>query len=195
MQKELIYDSLTFVTQRFTLVKQTNCFVNACESLSHSYVRIFCFRHQGIVQCWLKLVKKETWSHSGRCLVCKQLEFFVGVLNVNWLFEQRTRTINKKCYGPGATYPFRMASERASERRSREGRKHQQFIIKGEGGASPGGTWANFCWVCAAGLSEPLLQYSLFCGQLQNPSQSLLGKYVIFAIPTKALSFNASASY
>ena len=32
---------------------------------------------------------------------------------------------------------------------------------------SPGrGTWVNFWWVCAAGLSEPLLHYSLFCGQL-----------------------------
>ena len=29
-----------------------------------------------------------------------------------------------------------------------------------------GGTWVNFCWVCAAGLSEPLPHYSLFCGQL-----------------------------
>ena len=29
-----------------------------------------------------------------------------------------------------------------------------------------GDTWVNFCWVCAAGLSEPLPQYSLFCGQL-----------------------------
>ena len=26
------------------------------------------------------------------------------------------------------------------------------------------GTWVNFCWVCAAGLSEPLTHYSLFCG-------------------------------
>ena len=28
------------------------------------------------------------------------------------------------------------------------------------------GTWVNFCWVCAAGISEPLPQYSLFCGPL-----------------------------
>ena len=28
------------------------------------------------------------------------------------------------------------------------------------------GTWDNFCFVGAAGLSEPLLHYSLFCGQL-----------------------------
>ena len=33
----------------------------------------------------------------------------------------------------------------------------------GEGG---GGTWVNVCWVCAAGLSEPLPHYSLFLGQL-----------------------------
>ena len=26
------------------------------------------------------------------------------------------------------------------------------------------GTWVNFSWVCAAGLSEPLTHYSLFCG-------------------------------
>ena len=29
-----------------------------------------------------------------------------------------------------------------------------------------GVTWVNFCWVCAAGLSEPLRHYSLFCGQI-----------------------------
>ena len=29
----------------------------------------------------------------------------------------------------------------------------------------PGGTWINFCWLCAAGLSERLAHYSLFCGQ------------------------------
>ena len=29
-----------------------------------------------------------------------------------------------------------------------------------------GGTWVNFCWLCTAGLSEPLPHYSLFCGQL-----------------------------
>ena len=27
-----------------------------------------------------------------------------------------------------------------------------------------GGTRVNFCWVCAADLSEPLPHYSLFCG-------------------------------
>ena len=34
------------------------------------------------------------------------------------------------------------------------------------GGGGGGGTWVKFCWVCAAGLSEPLPHYSLFCGQL-----------------------------
>ena len=28
-----------------------------------------------------------------------------------------------------------------------------------------GDTWVDFCWVCAAGLSEPLPRCSLFCGQ------------------------------
>ena len=36
----------------------------------------------------------------------------------------------------------------------------------GEGG---GGTWLNFCWVCAAGLSEPIPHYSLFCDQIIDP--------------------------
>ena len=31
-------------------------------------------------------------------------------------------------------------------------------------------TWVYFCLVCAAGLSELLLHYSLFCGQLKTPS-------------------------
>ena len=32
-------------------------------------------------------------------------------------------------------------------------------------GAPRGGTRVNFLWVCAAGLSEPLPHYSLFCDQ------------------------------
>ena len=39
-------------------------------------------------------------------------------------------------------------------------------IPGGGGGGGGGGTWINFCWVCAAGLSEPLPHYSLFRGQL-----------------------------
>ena len=62
------------------------------------------------------------------------------------------------------------------------------------GPKKPGGvTWVNFCWVCAGGISEHLPHYSLFCGQfprqLQTPSLSLLGKYVIFAIPTFTFTF------
>ena len=39
------------------------------------------------------------------------------------------------------------------------------------GSAPRGGTWVNFCWISAAGLSEPLTpHYSLFRGQLLNPS-------------------------
>ena len=33
-------------------------------------------------------------------------------------------------------------------------------------GVGGGGTWVNVCWVCVAGLSEPLPHYSLFFGQL-----------------------------
>ena len=48
-----------------------------------------------------------------------------------------------------------------------------------------GVTWANFCWVCASGLLEPLPHYSLFCGHIIDPSlfYSHFGKKVILAIP------------
>ena len=39
-------------------------------------------------------------------------------------------------------------------------------VRPGGGGGGWGCSWVNFCWVCAAGLSEPLPHYSLFCGQL-----------------------------
>ena len=32
-----------------------------------------------------------------------------------------------------------------------------------------GGTRVSFCWVCPAGLPEPLPHYSLFCGRSQTP--------------------------
>jgi len=41
--------------------------------------------------------------------------------------------------------------------------------VPGEGGA---GTWVNVCWVSAAGLLEPLPQYSLFFGQYYRPHLS-----------------------
>ena len=34
----------------------------------------------------------------------------------------------------------------------------------------PGGTWVNFCWVCATGPSEPGPNYRLFCAQRLTPS-------------------------
>ena len=52
------------------------------------------------------------------------------------------------------------------------------LIFEGGGGGG-GGTWVNFCWVCyvcAAGLLEPLPFNGVFCGRLQTPSQSRLGK-------------------
>ena len=36
-----------------------------------------------IVKDWLKWVKMKTWSHSGRCLVCKWLKFFLGNPDIN----------------------------------------------------------------------------------------------------------------
>ena len=41
-----------------------------------------------------------------------------------------------------------------------------QELGSGEFTGGGGGTWANFCWLRAAGLSKPLPHYSLFCGQL-----------------------------
>ena len=46
-----------------------------------------------------------------------------------------------------------------------------------------GGTWVNFCWVCATGLSEPLHHYGLFCGQLPTPSsRSQLSHFLLVCI-------------
>ena len=41
-------------------------------------------------------------------------------------------------------------------------------MVSARGGG--GGTWVNFCWVCATGLSEPLPNYRLFCAQRLTPS-------------------------
>ena len=51
-----------------------------------------------------------------------------------------------------------------------------------------GGTWVKFCWVCAAGLSEPLPHYSLFCANYR-PHLSLFWANVIVILRTE---FNAS---
>ena len=39
-----------------------------------------------------------------------------------------------------------------------------------------GGTWVNFCWVCAVGLSESLPHYSLLCGHIIDPILVTFGK-------------------
>ena len=39
-----------------------------------------------------------------------------------------------------------------------------------------GVTWVNFCWVCAASLSEPLPHHNLFCSHIIDPSLVSLGK-------------------
>ena len=44
-------------------------------------------------------------------------------------------------------------------------------------------TWLNFCWVCAADLSEPLTYYSLFCVHIIDPILVTVGKKVIFTYP------------
>ena len=50
-------------------------------------------------------------------------QYFLGIPNVSWFIEYRTRTITKKCYGLRATSPFR-----ASEWRSREGRRKRRAL-------------------------------------------------------------------
>ena len=55
-------------------------------------------------------------------------QYFLGIPNVSWFIEYRTRTITKKCYGLRATSPFRVAGKRASEWRSREGRRKRRAL-------------------------------------------------------------------
>ena len=48
----------------------------------------------------------------------------------------------------------------------RWGRRLAPTVQKSVNFSLGGGTWVSLCWVCVAGLSEPLPHYSLFCGQL-----------------------------
>ena len=43
-----------------------------------------------------------------------------------------------------------------------------------------GVTWVDFCWVCAAGFSEPLPHYSLFMFYFVAKSLTFLGIMVYF---------------
>ena len=44
------------------------------------------------------------------------------------------------------------------------------------GGGGGGASWVNFCWVCAAGLSEPIPHYSLFLWPIVDPILVTFGK-------------------
>ena len=55
----------------------------------------------------------------------------------------------------------------------------------GEPGVGEGGTWVNFCWVCDAGVWEPLPPYSLpYTWPHYKPYLRQFGKNAIFVIPT-----------
>ena len=45
----------------------------------------------------------------------------------------------------------------------------------------PGVIWVNFCWVCTAGLSEPLSHSIVYSVAKYRPH---LSHFIIFAIPT-----------
>ena len=55
--------------------------------------------------------------------------------------------------------------------------------VSGWHSAGRGVTWINFCWVCAAGLSEPLPHYSLFCGHIVDPILIIFWKKSSFSNP------------
>ena len=57
------------------------------------------------------------------------MRIFRGIPNVSWLTEYQTHTITKKCYELRAASPFRVGSERVSERRSCGGRGTQRALI------------------------------------------------------------------
>ena len=75
----------------------------------------------------------------------KTLRLLVNAENLNMKLHRLSR-----CFGKRPPYHLEPA----------QGDHHDHL--------SGGGTWVRFCWVCAAGLSEPLphAHYSLFCGQL-----------------------------
>ena len=47
-------------------------------------------------------------------------------------------------------------------------------------GGGRGGTWVNFCWVCAAGLSEPLTSYKSILWPIIHPTLVTFGQICNF---------------
>ena len=80
----LLYSPLFFLiafpNSSFVSKKTTRCYGSVhmcvvvslvCEDFVFSFLRSVTAAMMLIVTGWLKWVKKETWSQSGRCLVCK----------------------------------------------------------------------------------------------------------------------------
>ena len=67
---------------------------------------------------------------------------------------------------------------------------HDCVIIKSNGTLEKlgnsfpwGDTWVNFCWVCAAGLSEPLPRYMSILGHIIDPILVTFGQMCNFRDP------------
>ena len=71
----------------------------------------------------------------------------------------------------------------------RKGKSYHEIFPKGRKGGGEGGqgTWVNFCWVCATGLSEPIPYH--------RPHIRQFWANVIFVIPTYSVSDYASTSF
>ena len=112
-----------------------------------------------LVKCWqisLELSSKGLYQSSG-----KEKENCCLVFPSSTKRDARAK-LSFWQYTPIAFLPFSLTS-RPSLLKLPKDHHTGNYVL-----CSPGrGTWVNFCWVCAAGLSEPLLHYSLFCGQLQ----------------------------
>ena len=59
-------------------------------------------------------------------------------------------------------------------------------LAPGRGGG--GGTWVNLCWVCAAGLSEPLPHYSHILWPIKDPHLTYLSHVLLGKLTFRALA-------
>ena len=57
-------------------------------------------------------------------------------------------------------------------------------MLTQEPGGGEGGSWVNFCWLCAAGLQSPYPIIVLSVANYRPHHCHILGKYVIYPIPT-----------